>query len=93
MREIPKPRPIGTVPEDRPILREIPDGVIVFQYSQSPRIGRQFWLDPIFWQGPTTNAWLGSPNGEVPEGTAVFASRDQAKETLRDSLARKGQTP
>lgn len=79
---IPRPRPIGTVPEDRPVLRELPDGFIWFQYSMSARVGRQFWLDPIFWQGPATNVWLGTSNGKVPEGTAVFASHAQAWDAM-----------
>lgn len=84
--EIPKPRPAGTVPEDQPILRELPDGFIWFQYSISPRVGRSLWLDPIFWQGPTTNAWVGTTDGKVPEGTAVFASRAQAKDAMLAAL-------
>lgn len=80
--KIPRPRPVGTVPEDRPVLRELPTGFIWFQYTMSPVVGRQCWLDPIFWQAPATNAWVGSPNGRVPEGTAVFASRSQAWDAL-----------
>ncbi len=77
---VPTRKPITTVPEDRPTLRELPDGFIVFQYSQSPgrELGSQFWLVPLFWQGPASNAWVAGLNGKVPDGTAVFPSREQA---------------
>lgn len=82
--EIPKSRPIGTVPEDTSILRQLPDGFIVFRYTASAKVG---WLDPIFWQGPVTNTWVVAPDGKVPEGTAVFASRGQAKDAMKSITA------
>lgn len=79
MAQMPKPRPIGTVPEDRPILREVGGDLIVFQYSTN---GHPFLLCPVFWQGPDTNAWHASSDGRLPGGTARFPSRTQAEEAM-----------
>ncbi len=79
MASIPRPQPVGTVPENGSLLREIGGDFVFFRYVP---YGHPFLVCPVFWQGPETDAWLASPDGRLPEGTARFPSRAQAHEAL-----------
>lgn len=73
----------GTVEQKVAMLRQLPDGWVVFKYEMSPKLGYQDKVFPMFWAGPGSKTWAGSMDGTMPEQAKVFATGDEARAAMR----------